>query len=356
MHVCNMIHLLLAIWLAIMAVGVQGWNHDHHLGERALETASHGPFDKRNTTAPGNNTSANGTGTANAITSSGVVQDWRNWVEPYIPYPEVHYDPASSGTPTKMARGDTSNDRDYPHGTLLPYIPVHPGYGHPQPVHPPPYQPFPPGSAGHPRPPVKRQDLSSDPPCQDLWNDPCDDNGLPIPFIPFPGGGHPHHPPTRRQDFWNDPHDENGLPIPFIPFPGGQHPHHPPTKDGEGWIDLEGEDTNTIDKRNYPNLFCYHGNLAPAGPIRTAMKTLRRKNGSPFSGAKACHRVWCEQDTCVSWCNDNPAPRGVRSFSNIADGLQTILSNCPLVDGKVSGQFYHPEHWRVIVHEHSCEA
>ncbi|KAL3463455.1 hypothetical protein BJX64DRAFT_287473 [Aspergillus heterothallicus] len=254
-------------------------------------------------------------------------------------------------SPTHINPGDTWNNPHDENGLPLPGFPFLPGHGH-----------FVDDSTNSKRAVPSPTHINPG----DTWNNPHDENGLPLPGFPFlPGHGHyvddSIHPATPSPthinpgDTWNNPHDENGLPIPGFPFlPGHGHFVDKPSDSDES-----STTTNTITKRDdtpIHTLYCYSDDLAPANSIRYAIRALRRKRGCPWSGLKECHRVWCQQDLCVSWCNDFTRPRPICSFNNIADGLQTILDGCPAINGDISGQLDHPDGWRVVVHKHACKA
>ncbi|KAL2813072.1 hypothetical protein BDW59DRAFT_167617 [Aspergillus cavernicola] len=75
-------------------------------------------------------------------------------------------------------------------------------------------------------------------------------------------------------------------------------------------------------------------------------------------GPGECSRVSCSWDSAIWWCNDTRETKSLRSFNDIAIGVQAIWSECsfrePGYNMVVSGQAFHKTNWNVIVRKDSC--
>ncbi|KUI62716.1 hypothetical protein VP1G_09831 [Cytospora mali] len=125
-----------------------------------------------------------------------------------------------------------------------------------------------------------------------------------------------------------------------------------------------------------PPVYSYTGNVAfcgkDGGPFPNAsiaaigdgISYLRNVSGTPTSGPGLgnCGRVSCSSGSAIWWCNDQPVPRILPSFSVIAEGAQQIYNVCGdfqecALEGKcgvVSGQNFFYGGWNVIVRGDTC--
>jgi hypothetical protein len=96
---------------------------------------------------------------------------------------------------------------------------------------------------------------------------------------------------------------------------------------------------------------------ASVGRIIEGISYLRSIGGRPLlgSGWGTCSRVSCSWNSGIQWCNDNPYPVELNSFSDIADAAWLIVSECTDLDqGITAGQRFHNDGINVVVYYSPC--